>query len=141
MIPDLSVVWVVLIVLVLATVLNRLLFKPLGRVMREREDAIKSARQVADSAATQAKQASARFDEHTKAARAELNRAMDARRRVALEMRAALLADARRDAEASIAAAAARLNAQAAEARRTLERDADGLATAVTERVLGRRAS
>ncbi len=141
MIPDLSVVWVVVMILVLAGVLNQLLFKPLTRVMHEREDAIKSAQQLAEKATTEAQRAGAEFDERTRSARAELYRAMDERRRAALDVRSTLLAQARTEAEASIKSAAERVHAQAAEARRTLERDAEGLAAAVTERVLGRRVS
>ena len=41
MLPDLSVLWVIFFVLVLTVLLNRLLFKPLLRVMGEREHAIR----------------------------------------------------------------------------------------------------
>ena len=44
MIPDLSVFWVILSVLVLATIQNQLLFKPLTRVIAEREAAVQAAR-------------------------------------------------------------------------------------------------
>ena len=45
-IPDLSVFWVILSVLVLATILNQLLFKPLTRVIAEREAAVAAARRA-----------------------------------------------------------------------------------------------
>ena len=54
-IPDLSVLWVIFFVLLLATILNGLLFKPLIRVMAAREAAVASARQLAERAATQAR--------------------------------------------------------------------------------------
>ena len=125
MIPDLSVLWVIFFVLLLATILNGLLFKPLIRVMTAREAAVASARQLAERAATQARQASDEFDARTRDARAELYRQMEDARRAALERRTQLLADTRQQAEASIAEATARLRAEAAEARSRLDRDAE----------------
>lgn len=141
LLPDLSVLWVIFFVLLLATILNVLLFKPLLRVMEQRQAAVLSARQLAEQAAAQAKAASDEFDARTREARAEVYRQMEETRRAALDRRAALLNDTRQLAEASIAEATARLRAEAAEARARLDRDADSLATTIVERVLGRHAS
>ena len=141
MIPDLSVLWVVAIVLVLSIVLDRLLFRPVTRVMAQRAQAVKSARELAEESAARARAATLEFETRTAAARNEVYREMDEKRRAALERRASLLADTRRDAEAAIASAGAQVRAQADEARRALEREAESLATAVVERVLGRQAS
>jgi F-type H+-transporting ATPase subunit b len=140
-IPDLSVLWVIVFVLLLATILNQLLFKPLVRVMAAREAAVASARQLAVRAATQARQASDEFDARTREARADVYRQMDDARRAALERRTELLAETRQQAEATIADATARVRAEAAEARARLDRDADVLATTIVERVLGPAAS
>ena len=48
MIPDLSVVWVIVFVLVLSVLLDRLLLRPVTRVVSEREGAIRSARELAE---------------------------------------------------------------------------------------------
>ena len=50
LLPDLSVLWVIVFVLLLATILNVLLFKPLMRVMDERATAVASARRLAEEA-------------------------------------------------------------------------------------------
>lgn len=141
MLPDLSVVWVIFFVLVLTVVLDRLLFKPLQRVMTQREDAIRSARELAERSATEARAAAAEFEQKTTAARAEIYKQMDEMRRVALAERADILARTRAEAEAEIAAAGARLQADADEARRRLEADAEALGAAAADRILGRRAS
>ena len=141
MIPDLSVLWVIVFVLLLATILNQLLFKPLLRVMAAREAAVASARQLAERAAAQAREASDEFDARTRGARAEVYRQMDEARRAALDHRTELLTETRQQADASIADATARLRAEAAEARARLDRDADILATTIVERVLGHSAS
>ena len=72
MLPDLSVFWVIFFVLLLTGVLNRLLFKPLQRVMAERERTIRSARELAERSATEARAAAAEFEAKTSSARAEI---------------------------------------------------------------------
>jgi F-type H+-transporting ATPase subunit b len=140
-IPGLSVIWVIVFVLLLAIILDRLLFKPLTRVMAEREARVKSALDLAANSAERATAAAAQFDERTRAAQAEVYRQMDETRRVALEGRRELLERTRREAEASIDGARARLADQADKARAQLDRQADELADAVVTRVLGRKVS
>ena len=141
MLPDLSVLWVIFFVLLLTVVLDRLLFRPVLRVMAEREQAIRSARDLAERSANEARLASAEFEKKTGEARAELYRQMDEMRRSAMNERAEILARTRAEAESEIAAASAKLAAEAAEARRRLSADADALGAAVAERILGRKAS
>ena len=71
MLPDLSIFWVVFFVLVLTGVLNQLLFKPLQRVMAEREHTMRSARELAERSAAEARAATSEFEAKTSAARAE----------------------------------------------------------------------
>ena len=58
----LSVLWVIFFVLLLTVLLDRLLFKPVLRVMGEREQAIRSARELAERSANEARLASAEFE-------------------------------------------------------------------------------
>lgn len=141
MIPDLSVLVVIATVLLLAVTLDRLLFKPLARVMAERERAVLSARELAERASADAQAAADSFDARTREARAEIYRQMDEARREALARRSELLARTREQAEAAIQDASARLRADVAQARATIDRDAQSLATTIVERVLGRQVS
>jgi F-type H+-transporting ATPase subunit b len=141
LLPDLSVLWVIFFVLLLTVVLDRLLFRPVLRVMGEREQAIRSARDLAERSANEARLASAEFEKKTGEARAELYRQMDEMRRAAMNERAEILARTRAEAESQIAAASAKLGAEADEARRRLSADADALGAVVAERILGRKAS
>lgn len=141
MLPDLSVVWVIFFVLLLTIVLDRLLLKPILRVMEQREHAIRSARELAERSAAEARAASAEFDQKVAAARAEVYREMDDVRRAALNERAEIMARTRAEADAEIASATAQLQAQVEEARRTLSADAEVLGAAAAERILGRKAS
>ena len=141
MLPNLSVLWVIFFVLVLTLVVDRLLLKPVLGVIRRREEAIESARELARRSATEAQAATAEFERKTTAARAEMYREMDEMRRAALGHRAEVVAQTRAEADAQVAQAITRLDAEAAAARRTLEADAQVLGAAAAERILGRRAS
>jgi F-type H+-transporting ATPase subunit b len=141
MIPDLSVVWVIVLVIALTVILDRLLLRPLTRVMAERDGAIQAARELAETSRVRAQAAADELDAKTRAARAEVYRQMDEHRRAALERRTTLLAETRLEVERSVHEATDRVRAQASAARDQLERDADALATTIVERVLGRKAS
>jgi F-type H+-transporting ATPase subunit b len=139
--PSLAVFWVILIVLLLAFVLDRGFFGPIGRVMREREAAIRSAQEMAQASAARATEAAAEFEKRTRAAQADVYREMDENRRQANEKRAAIMAQTRQEVDAQVADASAVLKAQASEARALLEKEADALGEAIVERVLDRKAS
>ena len=141
MLPDLSVLWVIFFVLLLTVILDRLLFKPILRVIAERERAITSARELAERSATEARAATAEFERKTTEARGEIYRQMDDMRRAGLAERAEIVSRTRAEAEAEIAAATAQLQAEVERARRTLSADADALGTAAAERILGRKAA
>jgi len=141
LIPDLSVLWVIAFVLLLSVLLDRLLLRPLTRVMRERESAIRSARDLAESSRAKAQNASDEFDAKTRAARGDVYRQMDEKRRAALDRRAAIVADTRREIELAMQGAKERVRAQVDAARVQIGRDADNLAATIVERVLGRKAS
>jgi len=141
MLPNLSVLWVIFFILVLTFVVDRLLLKPVLGVIRRREEAIESARELARRSATEAQAATAEFDRKTGAARAEMYREMDEMRRAALGRRAEIVAQTRSEAEAQVAAAITRLDAEAATARRKLEIEAETLGSAAADKILGRKAS
>ena len=141
MIPDLSVVWVIAFVLILSVLLDRLLLRPLTKVMKEREGAIRSARELADSSRAKAQAASDEFDARTQAARADVYRQMEEKRRAALDRRAEIVGETRREVEQTMKSATDRVKAQADAARSQIDRDADALAAGIVERVLGRKAS
>ena len=141
MLPDLSVVFVILCVLVLTLVVDRLLLRPVLRVMKAREDAIRSAQELAQRSANEARAAAAEFEQKTTAARADIYKQMDEMRRAALAERAEIMARTRAEADAEVAAASNRLKAETEDARRRLESDADALGGIVAERILGRKVS
>lgn len=141
MLPNLSVIWVIVFILVLTFVVDRLLLRPVLGVIKKREETIESARALAQRSTVEAKAASDEFERKTAAARTELYREMDDMRRAALGRRAEIVAQTRTEAEAQIADAARRLDAEARDAKARLETDAQALGAAAAEKILGRRAS
>jgi len=141
MLPNLSVLWVIFFILVLTFFVDRLLLRPVLGVIRKREEAIESARELARRSATEAQAATAEFDRKTTAARAEMYREMDEMRRAAEGRRAEIVAATRAEAEAQVAEAARRLDDESAEAKRRLEAEAQALGTTAAEKILGRKAS
>ncbi|HYT67124.1 MAG TPA: ATP synthase F0 subunit B [Vicinamibacterales bacterium] len=141
MLPNLSVLWVIFFILVLTFFVDRLLLRPVLGVIRKREEAIESARELARRSATEAQAATAEFDRKTTAARAEMYREMDEMRRAAEGRRAEIVAATRAEAEAQVTEAARRLDDESAEAKRRLEAEAQALGTIAAEKILGRKAS
>lgn len=140
MIPDLSVLWVIALLMICVFVVNTLIFKPILHVSESRTRAVRDARELAASAALKATEASQQFDRTMTTARAEVYKQMDDARRAALDKRAAVLAETKREAESALSEATARLTTQAAAARAALESEANTLAGEIVNRVLGRTA-
>jgi F-type H+-transporting ATPase subunit b len=142
LLPDLwSVVWVIGFVLTLSILLDRLLLRPVTRVMKARQTAIASAREMAETSRARSQSAMDEFESKTRAARADVYRQMEDNRRAAQATRTELVAATRQEVERSMGEATARLQTQTEAARQQLDRDADILASTIVERVLGRTAS
>jgi F0F1-type ATP synthase membrane subunit b/b' len=139
-IPDLSVLWVIALLMLCVFVLNTLIFKPILAMSESRAKAVRDARELAASAAQKATDAAATFDRTLAAARTDVYAQMDEARRVALAKRAAVMAETKQETERALHDATTRLADQAAAARASLERDAVTLAGDIVGRVLGRTA-
>ena len=138
MIPDITVLWVILFVLTTIVLLNALVFKPILSVIEARLKAVSDARELAESASARAREAAAEYSEKLNAARGEVYGEMDAKRRVALDKRAALVGETKAIVERELVEATTRVQHDAAAARASLDRDADAMADAIVTRVLGR---
>jgi F-type H+-transporting ATPase subunit b len=136
--PDLSVLWVIALVLLLTAILQQLFFKPLLRVIHAREDAVQSARALAERSAAEARRASEEFDAKTTAARAAFYRELDDMRKTGQDERAAMVADARAQADRELEQARLTLAADTAQARGQLEQDAQHLGQQLADRLAGR---
>jgi F-type H+-transporting ATPase subunit b len=121
--------------------LNALIFKPILKVMDQRDDQIAGARRRADQIETQADEALKRYEDSVSAAREEVT----GERRTSTEAaRVELMATTRAakdEAVREIDNARAELEASLTEARSTIRASADALATLAAERILGRSLS
>lgn len=136
--PDITTVWVVAFLLLCTFLLNTLVFKPILRVIEQRMNAVRGARELAESASQKATAAAAEYDHTFNLARGEVYRQMDDMRKAALDKRASLLASTRATVGQELSAATARVQQESKEAIAALDRDASNLAGAIVSRVLGR---
>jgi F-type H+-transporting ATPase subunit b len=113
-----------------------LVHKPLQRVLAERrgrtEGAVEKSR--ADIAAAEAR--TAQYQQRLREARATLFRAQEARQQAALEARTGAVNEARRKAQAQVAAAKNNIEADRAAVQASLQSEAAALAQEIVRRVL-----
>jgi F-type H+-transporting ATPase subunit b len=136
--PDLSVLWVIAFVLLLTVILQQLFFKPLLRVMHARQDAVSSARALAERSAAEARRASEEFDAKTTAARASFYRELDDMKQRGQDERTAMIDAARAQADRELELARVSLAADAEQARAQLEQDAQVIGQQLADRLAGR---
>ena len=138
MIPDITTLWVVFFLLLCTVILNALIFQPILKIIDARTNAVRGARELAQSASTKAESAAAEYDRKLATARTEVYAQIDETRRAALDKRAQLLAETRQAVERDTQSATARVAQESAAARASLDREATDLAGAIVARVLDR---
>lgn len=127
----------VLLVFILLVALNRLLFSPVIRVMRQREEATSGALERARRLEIEAAAKSREYDVRFQAARQEVYRQREAERRTTLGEREERLKQAHQEAESLLVTAAADLHLQQESVKRDLAASTDSLAGRIAESVLG----
>ena len=136
--PNLTLVVVIILFIIFVIVLNQLLFKPIGKVLDERETLTEGAAAEARAASRQYQSRLNNYEETMRQARAESYRKLEKQRKAALEERSKLVASARAQAEVEIAKARAEVAAQTAEARAALEQESRQIAEQISRTLLGR---
>ncbi len=124
--------------LLLMFLLNRLLFKPMLRVLDERRERTEGRRQAAEQRDAQAEAVWADYQEKIQQARVEADRIRSDLIRRAEAERQKIVEEAAAEAEKNVAQIRARIQAEARDARAVLEKDARALAGGIAERILGR---
>ncbi len=127
----------VILVFLLFVILDRILFRPLTAVLKQREDstvgALARAREQATAAETKARQ----YEEVFQVARQEVYRQREADRRTNLEQRDGALRIARDQAEVLIREARTALAAEVARAKTELDATCQPLAEEISESLVG----
>jgi F-type H+-transporting ATPase subunit b len=125
-----------LIVLLFYAILRAIFFKPLLKVMAEREARTAGARKAAEAARADAAEKLKQYQEALQQARARVYAEQEAARKKLLDERAAVLKDARGKAAAEVAAAKDRVAQELAAARRDVEVTVAQLSEEIARRVL-----
>jgi F-type H+-transporting ATPase subunit b len=129
------------IVLLLHFYLKQMFFKPLARLLAEREEATQGAKNKAAEALKRAAETAAAYEERIRAARNDIYREQDEQRRKWRDEQSARLAETRSAAERTLADARSQLAAQAEEAKRSLAAETQALADQITQTILGGKAA
>lgn len=138
--PDGSLLFIFVLFIALVFTLNRILFKPIGQVLDERERLTGGFDTDVRAMINSIDHTLGRYEEGVRDARAEGYRVLEARRAEAVNRRQAAIEAARAEADARIASARADIARDVDAARGRLETDAREIATTITAQVLGRAA-
>jgi F-type H+-transporting ATPase subunit b len=127
---------VAVIVLIFYIILKTLFFKPLLKVMAEREARTIGAQKEAEAAQAVAVEKVRQYEEALRHAKAKVYTEQEAVRKQFMDERAAILKDARTKANEEVAAAKTRINAEFEAAKHEIEASVPQLAAEIAGRVL-----
>ena len=136
--PNITLVFVLILFLIFVFVLNQILFKPISKVLTERESLTEGAAAEARAAARQYQTRLANYEETIRQARAETYRRLEQSRKAALEDRQKLVDAARAQSESEISVAREQIAAEAVAARFELDQESGQIAQQISRTILGR---
>jgi len=136
--PDGSLVFVLILFLIFVFVLNRILFRPIGRVLDERQTLTEGAANEARAARHRYESKLAEYEATIRQARAESYRRSEQQRAAALDERRRLIEEAKQHANEEIGLARKEIESQVTAARAALESESRQIAERISRNVLGR---
>jgi F-type H+-transporting ATPase subunit b len=136
--PDGSLVFVLILFLIFVFVLNRILFRPIGRVLDERETLTAGAVSEARAVTRRYESKLTEYEAAIRQARAESYRRSEQERAAALDERRRLIEEAKQHANEEIGQAKEEIKGQVAAARAALESESRQIAERISRTVLGR---
>jgi F-type H+-transporting ATPase subunit b len=136
--PDASLLFIIALFLLFVFVMNRLLFKPIGRVLDQRQTLTEGATNEARATARRYQVRLAEYEASIRQARGESYRRLEEARAKALEERRRLIEEAKQKASGEIEQAKSEIKQQADDALIKLEVEARQIAADISRTVLGR---
>lgn len=136
--PDGSLVFVLFLFIILVFVLNRILFRPIGRVLDERQTLTEGAGNEARAARRTYEARLAEYEATIRQTRAESYKRSEQERAAAVAERRRLIDEAKLHAHEQIERAKQEIEQQVALARATLESESRQIAERISRTVLGR---
>lgn len=138
LVPDGTLFLHIAIILLMVFVLNATLFKPINRILEERERRTRGRSGEAQDILQRVEENVTRYERTLREARAEGYRLLEQERASAINERQARLNAVRDEISQSIAAEKAAIHGQVEEARGTLEQEAKRLAAEIGSQILNR---
>ena len=136
--PDGSLIVVLVLFIVFVFLLNRLLFRPVGRVLDERQTVTEGATNEARAARRMYDARLAEYEASIRQARADGYRHAEQERAAALDARRQVIDEAKAQAHQQIDRAKQEIGQQVIQARGTLESESRQIAERISRTVLGR---
>jgi F-type H+-transporting ATPase subunit b len=141
LVPDGTLILHGIIIILMVVVLNKTLFKPINRILEERERRTGGLLSEAAQTAVTIDESLRRYEQTLRAARAEGYQMLERQRTEAMRDREREIATARQVLTDQTAVEKERIKAQADVARSTLENEAKKTALKITSHILGRPAT
>jgi F-type H+-transporting ATPase subunit b len=129
------------ILLLLYFYFKAMLFRPLDKVLKQRQELTEGARQAAEKSLAAAEQKTQEYEARFREARSAVYKDQEETRRQWLEEQAAQAAKARSDAESAVKAARDAIASEMAAARQSLLTSSEELADQIALAITGRRAA
>jgi F-type H+-transporting ATPase subunit b len=136
--PDGSLIVVLVLFIILVFLLNRLLFRPIGRVLDERQTITEGATNEARAARRMYDARLADYEASIRQARAEGYQRAEQERAAALDARRRVIDEAKAQAHEQIERAKQEIEQQVVRARTALEAESRQIAERISRTVLGR---
>jgi F-type H+-transporting ATPase subunit b len=129
----------IIILILLFWYFRAMLFNPLGRILKEREELTEGARRAAEKSLKLAEAKQEEFEQKFAVARAEVYKFQEDTRRKWLEEQAGQIAEVKTRSEAAVRKAKDEIAAEAVQARGNLTESSAGLAQEIVAMILDRR--
>jgi F-type H+-transporting ATPase subunit b len=138
LVPDGTLVIHIAIIITMVFVLNKVLFRPVNRALDERENRTRGRSKEAREIIQRVEGSLLRYEDSLRKARAEGYRLLEQQQAKALDERQQKIASVRKDVEEEIGQERGKIQAQADEARVTLEDEARRVAATISSQILRR---
>lgn len=139
LVPDGTLFLHIAIIILMVFIFNRTLFKPINRVLSERERRTKGSSSEAQGILRNVDKGLSNYEQTLRTARAESYRLLEEQRAEAIRVRQGRLTSVRDELENSINEEKMRIQSQVGEARSELEAESQRLAANIRNHVLGRQ--
>jgi F-type H+-transporting ATPase subunit b len=138
LVPDGTLILHGLIIIVMVVVLNRTLFRPINRILEERDRRTRGLLSEAEQTLLNIDQSLRKYEQTLRGARAEGYQLLERQRAEAVRERERQIASAREVLSKQTSAEKHEIRSQAEVARTGLSEEAKGMASRISSRILGR---